>query len=77
MPGITVNDVCLASLSSVALAASMIREGEATCAVVGGFDSMTGAPHAVHVRGAAAMGDQPMIDVMVHDGLCCSLWTPG
>ena len=30
VPGITVNDVCLASLSSVALAASMIREGEAT-----------------------------------------------
>src|SRR5215212_8415303 len=36
VPGVTVNDVCLASLSSVALAASMIREGEATCAVVGG-----------------------------------------
>ena len=77
VPGITVNDVCLASLSSVALAASMIREGEATCAVVGGFDSMTGAPHAVHVRGAAAMGDQPMIDVMVHDGLYCSIQDAG
>ena len=77
VPGITVNDVCLASLSAVALAASMIREGEATCAVVGGFDSMTGAPHAVHVRGAAAMGDQPMIDVMVHDGLYCSIQDAG
>ena len=77
VPGITVNDVCLASLSSVALAASMIREGEATCAVVGGFDSMTGAPHAVHVRGAAAMGNQPMIDVMVHDGLYCSIQDAG
>ena len=39
-----------------ALAASMLREGEATCVLVGGFDSMTGAPHAVHVRGAAAHG---------------------
>jgi len=77
VPGITVNDVCLASLSAVALAASMIREGEATCAVVGGFDSMTGAPHAVHVRGAAAMGNQPMIDVMVHDGLYCSIQDAG
>ena len=77
VPGITVNDVCLASLSSVALAASMLREGEATCAVVGGFDSMTGAPHAVHVRGAAAMGNQPMIDVMVHDGLYCSIQDAG
>jgi acetyl-CoA C-acetyltransferase len=77
VPGITVNDVCLASLSAVALAASMLREEEATCVLVGGFDSMTGAPHAVHVRGAGAMGDQPMIDVMVHDGLYCSIQDAG
>ena len=30
VPGITVNDVCLASLSAVGLAAGMLREGEAT-----------------------------------------------
>ena len=77
VPGITVNDVCLASLSAVGLAAGMLREGEATCVLVGGFDSMTGAPHAVHVRGAAALGDQPMIDVMVHDGLYCSIQDVG
>ena len=45
--------------------------------LVGGFDSMTCAPHAVHVRGAGAMGDQPMIDVMVHDGLYCSIQDAG
>ena len=77
VPGITVNDVCLASLSAVGLAAGMLREGEATCVLVGGFDSMTCAPHAVHVRGAGAMGDQPMIDVMVHDGLYCSIQDVG
>ena len=77
VPGITVNDVCLASLSAVGLAAGMLRGGEATCVLVGGFDSMTGAPHAVHVRGAAALGDQPMIDVMVHDGLYCSIQDVG
>jgi acetyl-CoA C-acetyltransferase len=77
VPGITVNDVCLASLSAVALAAGMLRQEEATCVLVGGFDSMTGAPHAVHVRGAGAMGDQPMIDVMVHDGLYCSIQDAG
>ena len=32
VPGITVNDVCLASLSAVGLAAGMLREGEATTA---------------------------------------------
>ena len=65
------------ALSAVGLAAGMLREGEATCVLVGGFDSMTGAPHAVHVRGAAALGDQPMIDVMVHDGLYCSIQDVG
>ncbi len=77
VPGITVNDVCLASLSAVGLAAGMLREGEATCVLVGGFDSMTGAPHAVHVRTAGALGNEPMIDVMVHDGLYCSIQDVG
>ena len=76
-PGITVNDVCLASLSAVGLAAGMLREGEATTVLVGGFDSMTGAPHAVHVRTAGPLGDEPMIDVMVHDGLYCSIQDVG
>jgi acetyl-CoA C-acetyltransferase len=76
-PGITVNDVCLASLSAVGLAASMLREGEATSVLVGGFDSMTGAPHAVHVRTAGPLGNAPLIDVMVHDGLYCSIQDVG
>ena len=71
--GITLNDVCLASMSSVAVAAGMIRAGEASCVLVGGFDSMTGAPHAVHVRNGAAAGDRNMIDVMQHDGLWCGI----
>ena len=55
----------------------MLREGEATVVLVGGFDSMTGAPHAVHVRTAGPLGDEPMIDVMVHDGLYCSIQDVG
>ena len=73
VPGITLNDVCLASMSSVAVAAGMIRAEEASCVLVGGFDSMTGAPHAVHVRNGAAAGDRNMIDVMQHDGLWCGI----
>ena len=73
VPGITLNDVCLASMSSVAVAAGMIRAGEASCVLVGGFDSMTGAPHAVHVRTGTAAGDRNLIDVMQHDGLWCSI----
>jgi acetyl-CoA C-acetyltransferase len=56
-PGTTVNDVCLASMTSVAIAASMVREREAECVLVGGFDSMSRAPDGL----------------MVHDGLYCSI----
>ena len=34
---------------------------------------MTRAPHALRTRPAPRMGDEPMIDVMVHDGLYCSI----
>jgi acetyl-CoA C-acetyltransferase len=73
VPGTTLNDVCLSSMSAVALAASMLREEEAQCILVGGFDSMSGAPHAVHMRGARASGDARLVDVMIHDGLWCRL----
>src|SRR3954466_6138900 len=73
VPGITLNDVCLASMSAVALGAAMLREGEAEVVLAGGFDSMTRAPHAVRMRPAVRMGDQGMVDVMVHDGLYCSI----
>jgi acetyl-CoA C-acetyltransferase len=77
VPGITLNDVCLASMSAVALAVAMLREGEADVVLAGGFDSMTRAPHAVRMRPAAKAGDQPLIDVMVHDGLYCSIADAG
>src|SRR3954469_9404400 len=37
VPGITLNDVCLASMSAVGLAAALIRGGEAGTVLVGGF----------------------------------------
>ncbi len=77
VPGITLNDVCLASMSAVGMAASMIRAGEASTVLVGGFDSMTRAPHALRLRPAVKMGDRPMIDVMIHDGLYCSIADEG
>jgi acetyl-CoA C-acetyltransferase len=76
-PGITLNDVCLASMSAVGLAAAMLRAEEATTVLVGGFDSMTRAPHALRTRPALRMGDAPMIDVTVHDGLYCSIADEG
>ncbi|MEU2613158.1 acetyl-CoA C-acyltransferase [Micromonospora sp. NPDC007271] len=60
VPGITLNDVCPGSMSAVALAAMMIRGGEASAVLVGGFESMTRAPR------------QP-VDLLVNDGLHCAL----
>jgi acetyl-CoA C-acetyltransferase len=77
VPGITLNDVCLASMSALGLASMMLREGEASCVLVGGFDSMTRAPHAVRMRPAVRMGDRPLVDVMIHDGLYCSIADTG
>ena len=77
VPGITLNDVCLASMSSVALSAAMIRADEAACVLAGGFDSMTDAPHAVHMRTGGAAGDRTLIDVMQHDGLWCGIAASG
>ena len=77
VPGITLNDVCLASMSSVALAAAMVRAGEAACVLAGGFDSMTGAPHAIHMRTGDAAGDRKLIDVMHNDGLWCAIAASG
>jgi acetyl-CoA C-acetyltransferase len=77
VPGITLNDVCLASMSAVALGVAMLRAEEATTVLVGGFDSMTRAPHATRMRPAVKAGDQPLIDVMVHDGLYCSIADAG
>jgi acetyl-CoA C-acetyltransferase len=77
VPGITLNDVCLASMSAVGIAAALIRGGEAETVLVGGFDSMTRAPHALRTRPPLRMGDAPMIDVMVNDGLYCSIADAG
>jgi acetyl-CoA C-acetyltransferase len=77
VPGTTLNDVCLSSMSAVALAAGMVREEEAQCVLVGGFDSMSGAPHAVRMRGAKTAGDERLVDVMIHDGLWCQLSDAG
>ena len=47
VPAITLNKVCLSSLTAVALADQLIRAGEIEVAVAGGMESMTNAPYVV------------------------------
>lgn len=77
VPAITLNNVCLASMFATGMAATMIRAGELDSAVVGGFDSMSRAPHALQVRQATAVGDEPAIDLLMKDGLWCAVSDSG
>jgi acetyl-CoA C-acetyltransferase len=70
VPALTINKVCLSSLTAIALADQLIRAGEIEVAVAGGMESMTNAPYVLpRARWGARMGDGEMIDAMVHDGL--------
>ena len=73
VPAITVNKVCLSGLSAIAMADQMIRAGELEIAVAGGMESMTNAPFLIpKARDGSRLGDTPMLDSMVHDGLWSS-----
>jgi acetyl-CoA C-acetyltransferase len=51
----------------------MIRAGEVDLVVAGGMESMTNAPYVLPTaRGGQRLGDAPMIDAMIHDGLWCA-----
>jgi acetyl-CoA C-acetyltransferase len=70
VPALTINKVCLSSLTAVALADQLIRAGEIEVAVAGGMESMSNAPYLMpRARWGARMGDSEIVDAMVHDGL--------
>lgn len=70
VPSFTLNKVCGSGLRTVALAAQMIKAGDADCIVAGGCESMSNAPYIDRkARTGARMGDYKMVDSMVYDGL--------
>jgi acetyl-CoA C-acetyltransferase len=70
VPAITINNVCLSSLTAVALADQMIRAGELETVVAGGMESMTNAPYLLpQARWGGRLGDGDVVDAMIHDGL--------
>jgi acetyl-CoA C-acetyltransferase len=72
-PALTVNKVCLSGTSAIAIADQMIRAGELDVVVAGGMESMTNAPYLLpKARAGARLGDAPLVDAMVHDGLWSS-----
>jgi acetyl-CoA C-acetyltransferase len=73
VPAITLNNVCLAGLASVADAARRIALQEGELYIVGGYDSMTNAPHTANLRKSVTLGKAEFTDTLIHDGLWCSL----
>jgi acetyl-CoA C-acetyltransferase len=73
VPATTINKVCLSGLNAIYLADLMIQAGEADIVVAGGMESMTNAPYLLPgARAGFRIGDQKVVDSMMHDGLYCA-----
>jgi acetyl-CoA C-acetyltransferase len=64
-----VNQLCGSGLRTVALGYQAILAGDSSIVVAGGQESMSMAPHCMHLRNGVKMGDAQMIDTMIRDGL--------
>ena len=70
VPATTINMLCGSGLKAAAIAAQMVRAGDAEVVVAGGMENMSRAPYLVpSARFGARMGTAEMVDSMVHDGL--------
>jgi len=64
-----INQLCGSGLRAVALGSQAIRLGDSAVVVAGGHESMSQAPHCVHLRGGTKMGATELVDTMIRDGL--------
>jgi acetyl-CoA C-acetyltransferase len=70
---LTINKVCGSGLKAVMLAAQGIIAGDIEVAVAGGMESMSNCPYLMpKAREGARMGNMPLVDSMVNDGLWCA-----
>lgn len=68
-PAWGVNQLCGSGLRSVALGFQAIMNGDSNIVVAGGQESMSRAPHLVHLRDGTKMGATELVDSMLKDGL--------
>jgi acetyl-CoA C-acetyltransferase len=69
---LTVNMVCGSGLRAVALASQSVKLGDFDVVVAGGMESMSNIPYAMPgARDGYRMGNQQVVDLMIHDGLWC------
>jgi acetyl-CoA C-acetyltransferase len=68
-PAWGVNQLCGSGLRAVALGHQAIINGDSTIVVAGGQESMSQAPHCMHMRNGTKLGPAEMVDTMIKDGL--------
>ena len=68
-PAYVVNQVCGSGIRSVASGFQSILAGDSKIVIAGGQESMSLAPHAVHLRDGKKLGDTELTDTMIKDGL--------
>lgn len=64
-----INQLCGSGLRTVALGSQAIKLGDSDIVVAGGQESMSQAPHCMHLRNGQKMGHAEMVDSMIKDGL--------
>ncbi len=70
---LAINKVCGSGLKAVMLAAQAIKAGDRSVLIAGGQESMSNAPYYMRgIRGGVKLGDQTLVDGMIHDGLHCA-----
>ena len=68
-PAYVVNQVCGSGIRSVASGFQSILSGDSKIVIADGQESMSLAPHAVHLRDGKKLGDTELTDTMIKDGL--------
>ena len=69
VPSYVVNQVCGSGLRSIASGFHSILSKNSDIVVAGGQESMSQAPHVVHLRNGKKLGDTDLVDSMIKDGL--------
>ena len=66
-PSYVVNQVCGSGLRSIASGFHSILSNNSRIVVAGGQESMSQAPHVIHLRNGKKLGDTELIDSMIKD----------
>ena len=69
IPSYVVNQVCGSGLRSIASGYHSILSDNSNIVIAGGQESMSQAPHIVHLRNGKKLGDTELVDSMIKDGL--------